>query len=166
MQDAYAVFWNYLPQEQKDLIQEGTYLLNEVVTDQKYQFKDYSFVVFPYAKAYEGFLKQLFRDEGYISHLDYISDHYRLGKMLSPNLAGRLRERSLYRKITEKSSRDLADRIWETWRTGRNQTFHYFPHNFKALSFTEAETIIKQIIQTMEEAYKQLKVSNKPAGTT
>ena len=157
MQDTYAVFWNYLPQEQKDLIQQGTYLLNDVVTDQKYQFKDYSFVVFPYAKAYEGFLKQLFRDEGFISHLDYISDHYRLGKMLSPNLVGRLKERSLYRKITEKSSKDLADRIWNTWRIGRNQTFHYFPHNFKALSFIEAEKIINQIIRTMEEAYQKLK---------
>lgn len=160
MQDADANFWNYLPQEQKDLIEEGNYLLNDVVRDHSHQFKDYSFLVFPYAKAYEGFLKQLFKDTDYISHLDFVSDHLRLGKLLSPNLVGRLRDRSLFKKITERSSRDLANRIWETWKIGRNQTFHYFPHNFKALTFKEAEFIIKEILATMEEAYKELKKVN------
>lgn len=157
MQDTYGAFWDYLPQEQKDLIQEGNYLLNEVIRHQSYQFKDYSFLVFPYAKAYEGFLKQLFLDAGLISRVDYISDHLRLGKLMSPNLVGRLRERSLYKKVTETTSKDLADRIWQTWKTGRNQTFHYFPHNFKALSFNEAEQIVKQIVAIMEETYQKLK---------
>lgn len=157
MQDVYSDFWNYLPQEQKDLIQEGNYLLNDVIRHHSYQFKDYSFLVFPYAKAYEGFLKQLFKDTGFISHLDYVSDHLRLGKLLSPNLMNRLGNRSLYKKIEEKSSHDLARDIWDTWKIGRNQTFHYFPHNFKALSFQEAENIVNQIIRTMEEAYQKLK---------
>ncbi len=156
-QTAPMSFWDYLPQEQKDLIEEGKYLRDDIIKDHSYQFKDYSFLVFPFAKAYEGFLKQLFKDAGLISHLDYISDHLRLGKLLSPNLMGRLRDRSLFKKITERSSRDLANRIWETWKIGRNQTFHYFPHNFKALSFNEAGFIIKEILTTMEEAYQALK---------
>ncbi len=158
--DNYAQFWNYLSQNQKDLILEGQYMMKDVLGDNvHYKFKDYSFIVFPFAKAYEGFLKQLFKDINFISHLDYISDHLRLGKLLSPNLISRLGERSLYKKITESSSKEFAEKIWQTWKIGRNQVFHYYPHNLKALSFEEAETIVNQIIQMMEESYITLKKS-------
>ncbi len=150
-------FWQYLSQSQKDLIREGQYLMEEVVKDNAYQFKDYSFLVFPFAKAYEGFLKQIFKDIGFISRLDYISDHLRLGKLMSPNLIGKLGERSLYFKIESRSGRDLADKVWNVWKRGRNQIFHYFPHNLKAISFEEATTIVNEIIETMEEIYEKLK---------
>ncbi len=150
-------FWLYLPQGQKDLVLEGQYLVNDVIRDgNTYKFKDYSFMVFPFAKAYEGFLKQLFKDVGFISHLDYISDHLRLGKLMSPNLIGRLGDRSLYKKIRESVSEELANKLWETWKAGRNQIFHYFPHNLKAISFEEANKIIERILATMEEAYERL----------
>lgn len=160
-EDKYKLFWEYLPQPQKDLILEGGYLMNDVIKHQSYHFKDYSFLIFPYAKAYEGFLKKLFKDVKFISHLDYISDHLRLGKLMSPNLIGRLGDRSLYKKIREASSDDLAERIWQTWKIGRNQVFHYFPDNFKAVSYQEAQTIIDQIIKTMEEAYVKLQDTSK-----
>ena len=156
MQDQYSQFWQYLSQNQKELILEGQYLMNDSVKDQAYKFKDYSFLIFPFAKAYEGFLKQLFRDIKFISHLDYISDHFRLGKMMSPNLMIRLGDRSLYKKIKETAGQDLVDAIWNTWKLGRNQIFHYFPHNLKSVTFEEAERIISQIIQTMELAYEKL----------
>jgi len=149
-------FWQYLSQNQKDLILEGQYLMNDIIKDNAYQFKDYSFLVFPFAKAYEGFLKQLFKDIKFISHLDYISDHLRLGKLLSPNLIGRLGDRSLYKKITDVTDRDFAEKIWMTWKTGRNKIFHYFPHNLKAVNFIEAEEIIDMILRTMEEIYIKL----------
>lgn len=166
MQDRYRAFWNYIPQEQKDLIQEGQYLLDEIIRHHSYHFKDYSFLVFPFAKAYEGYLKQLFKDAGLISHLDYVSDHLRLGKLMSPNLMGRLGSRSLYKKITERASKDLADKIWNIWKIGRNQTFHYFPHNLKALSFEEAESIVKQMIEVMDEAYQKLDSKTKTTVVT
>lgn len=149
-------FWLYLSQNQRDLIREGQYLINEVVKDNVYHFKDYSFLIFPFAKAYEGFLKQLFRDIKFISHLDYISDHLRLGKLLSPNLIGKLKERSLYKKIRERSGVDLAEKIWQMWKIGRNQVFHYFPHNLKALSFSEAQDLADKFLKVMEEAYIKL----------
>lgn len=146
----------YLSQEQQDLISEGQYLVQEVTKNQAYQFKDYSFLIFPFAKAYEGFLKKLFLDSKFISRLDYISDHYRLGKMLSPNLMEKLGARSLYKQITDRTGAELAEKIWTTWKIGRNQIFHYFPHNLKAVSFSEAQTIIKQILEMMEESYQRL----------
>lgn len=164
--DRYGQFWGYLSQTQKDLILEGEYLMNDVIRHQTYKFKDYSFLIFPYAKAYEGYLKQLFKDIDFISHLDYISDHLRLGKLMSPNLIGRLGERSLYKKIKEATSKELADRIWETWKLGRNQVFHYFPHNLRAVTFEEAEQIVQRIIDTMEEAYTELKSKSEKVKAT
>ncbi len=153
-------FWLYLSQSQKDLIREGQYLMEDIIKDQAYEFKDYSFLIFPFAKAYEGFLKQLFKDIGFISRLDYISDHLRLGKLMSPNLIGRLGEKSLFRKIEEKEGRELAEKIWDIWKEGRNQIFHYFPHNLKAVSFDEASEIINEILKVMEESYERLKTKS------
>lgn len=157
--EAHRQFWQYLSQGQKDLILEGDYLMQDIIRHHTYTFKDYSFIVFPYAKAYEGFLKTLCKDVRLISHLDYISDHLRLGKLLSPFLTERLGDRSLYKKIVDSSSKELADKIWRTWKMGRNQVFHYFPHNFHGLSFTEAQNIVAEIMVTMEEAYINLNKS-------
>lgn len=150
--------WQYFSQTQKDLILEGQYIMHEIIEDHAYQFKDYSFLIFPFAKTYEGFLKQLFKDIGFISHLDYISDHLRLGKLLSPHLLVKLGDRSLYRKIQEYGGEELASRIWKSWKLGRNVIFHYFPHNLKAVSFSEAGTIIDELLSTMEDAHSQLKM--------
>ncbi len=160
--DVYKEFWQYLSPNQQNLILEGQYLMNEIIKTNAYQFKDYSFLVFPFAKAFEGFLKKLFMDVKFISHLDYISDHLRLGKLMSPMLIEKLGERSLYKKIKDKASPELAEKIWDTWRIGRNQIFHYFPHNLKAISFEEAEKVINQIVVTMEESYAKLKIQSKP----
>lgn len=157
--DQYGEFWSYLSQNQKDLILEGQYLMNEIIKDHVYRFKDYSFLVFPFAKAYEGFLKRLFLDIGFISRLDYISDHFRLGKFMSPNLTMRLGDRSLYLKIKQAADEKLAEDVWNAWKMGRNQIFHYFPHNVKSITFEEAEKIVNQIIQVMETTYERLRMA-------
>jgi hypothetical protein len=151
------LLWSYISDTQKDLINEGFYLLNDIIKDHQYNFKDYSFLVFPFAKAYEGFLKQVFLDKHFISHLDYISDHFRLGKFLSPNLTEKLGERSLYTQVIRHVDVDLANLMWSTWKLGRNQVFHYYPHNTKALSLQNAEEIIEHLLFAMEEIFKKLK---------
>lgn len=159
-----GLLWGYLSQTQKDLINEGQYLMNDVIQDHAYRFKDYSFLIFPFAKSYEGFLKQLFKDVGFMSHLDYISDHLRLGKLLSPHLVMKLGDRSLFEKIRLNGSRELAETIWRTWKLGRNEIFHYFPHNIRAVTFDEANRTVSNILETMEIAYAslgQMKVMHK-----
>ena len=152
--------WEYFSSTQKDLILEGNYLI-DVTEKQGYKFKDYSFLVFPYAKAYEGFLKQIFLDLGFINHLDYVSDHYRIGKYLSPHLQQRLDGKSIYSKIKNRVSEELAQDMWDAWKKGRNQVFHYYPHNIKRLTFDEAKNMNHEILNTMIEAYEQLQVKNK-----
>ncbi len=62
--------------------------------------------------------------------------------------------------MRDKYGQDLADRVWNVWRTGRNQIFHYFPHNIKAISFDEAEKITNEILEAMEETYKRLNLKD------
>ncbi|MBP9690566.1 hypothetical protein KBD81_00640 [Candidatus Woesebacteria bacterium] len=145
--------WEYLSLTQKDLIQEGGFLGRVV---QKERFKDYSFLVFPYAKAYEGYLKQLFLDIDFMTHLDYISDHFRLGKFLSPHLMHRLEDRSIYAQIRNHATEDFAKRIWEMWSKGRNEVFHYYPHNLRRIEFSEATELNDDFLRVMIEAYDKL----------
>lgn len=147
--------WNYLSATQKDLIKEGGFL-GKVV--QRERFKDYSFLVFPFAKAYEGYLKQLFLDVDFISHLDYISDHFRLGKYLSPHLIHRLEDRSIYAKIREHATEDLAKNIWDMWSRGRNQVFHYYPHNLRRIEYDEASELNDGFLRVMIDAYEKLRI--------
>lgn len=163
VQDGYGSFWEYLSQNQKDLILEGNFLMNDIIRHNDYTFKDYSFLIFPYAKAYEGYLKKLFLDLDFISHLDYISDHLRLGKLMAPQLLDHLGEKSLYKKIKDHSTKETADMIWETWKVGRNQVFHYFPHNTRYVTFGEAQLTVNRIIMTMKEAHEKLMASKSEA---
>lgn len=158
--DKRSYLWQYLSQGQKDLIVQGKYLMDDVIKEGKYSFEDYSFLVFPFAKAYEGFLKQILLDVKFISRLDYISDHFRLGKVLSPNLIHKLGDKSVYQKICNTSGCELGDEIWKAWKIGRNQVFHYFPHNLKSLTLEEAEEIINHILNTMEDVVIKLKVDD------
>ena len=56
--DKQTYLWSYLSDEQRGLILDGEQLLS----DSKHltSISDYSFLVFPFAKAFEGFLKKLF----------------------------------------------------------------------------------------------------------
>ncbi|OGG00225.1 hypothetical protein A2Y99_03360 [Candidatus Gottesmanbacteria bacterium RBG_13_37_7] len=157
-----SFFWNYLSENQKDLIEESFELLNQAKERTGYDISDYSYLVFPVAKAYEGFLKQLFLDLGFINLTQYESDHFRIGKALNPNLEKKYRDQSVYDKIRYKChAEDLAIELWICWKIGRNQLFHYFPHNLKAISLNEAETIITRIISVMEIAVSQCGINKK-----
>ncbi|MFQ5451972.1 MAG: hypothetical protein ACE5DQ_00215 [Candidatus Paceibacterota bacterium] len=149
----------YLSEGQLDLLDQGDHLLAHAkldVVEKRFMFDDYSFIVFPFAKAYEGFLKQVFLDAGFIDERDYTSNHFRVGKVMSPNLEKRLGNRSVYKKICKASGCALADKIWNTWKKGRNLVFHYYPHNIKSLTLTQAEELVVMIVETMEETLEAL----------
>ena len=114
--------------------------------------QDFSYLVFPFAKLYEGFLKKLFLDAGIITDREYHSDHFRIGKVLSPNLARRLGAKSAYAQISDRYGRELAARLWHTWKEGRNLVFHYFPHNYRRLTREEAVELINTLTHTMMES--------------
>jgi hypothetical protein len=147
-----SALWNYLSPDQRVLARDGAFLVADTQIHHDEEPTDYSYVVFPFAKLYEGFLKQLFLDLGIIREREYRSEHFRIGKVLSPNLVGRLRGNSAYGQIQERYGKELATRLWHTWKNGRNMVFHYFPHNYRALNLDQANGVVAQIIDTMNEA--------------
>lgn len=124
-------------------------------------FTDYSFVIFPFAKVYEGFLKKLFLRLGAITDQQFNSDHWRVGKALNPQLEKELRhEESVYDRIVNVSGgTQLPDILWNAWKNGRNRIFHYFPGQHKAVSYEEARTVVNQLKSAMETALESCKIT-------
>lgn len=152
MIDTGSVLWRYMSETQRLLALDGSLLLEDRKKNPNEKLSDYSYLVFPYAKLYEGFLKRLFLDLRVITEREYQSQHFRLGKVLSPNLISRLRTKSAFGQIQHRFGQELAYSLWNTWKQGRNMVFHYFPHNVRRLSFDEALHTIEMIVSTMTEA--------------
>jgi hypothetical protein len=153
-----SALWNYLAPDQRVLADDGAFLVADTAIHHDSEPTDYSYLVFPYAKLYEGFLKELFLDLGIISERDYQGEHFRIGKVLSPNMVGKLRGKSAYGQIHERYGKELATRLWHTWKNGRNLVFHYFPHNYRALTRDHALIVISQIVDAMNDAIVQTHV--------
>jgi hypothetical protein len=151
-----SLLWNFLSPQEKMLYEDGMFLLSDSKQHRSEEPTDYSYIVFPFAKLYEGFLKDLFVKSGIISERDYRSDHFRIGKVLSPNLVRRLGPRSAYGQLENRYGHDLPDLLWHAWKEGRNLVFHYFPHNYRVLTRDEAEQSVQLLEHAMEEGVKKI----------
>ncbi|MFA6250573.1 MAG: hypothetical protein WC686_03670 [Candidatus Shapirobacteria bacterium] len=118
---------------------------------------DYSFLVSPIAKAYEGFLKDFFLKLGIIDQYNYHSDRFRVGKTLNPSL--RYKRFSIFQKLADldEEGEALAETLWDAWKYGRNEIFHYFPHNLKNITSGEAYERIVQILNAIIKSGEFLK---------
>jgi hypothetical protein len=119
---------------------------------QENHINDYSFVVAPAAKAYEGYLKDFFFDLEIIDEYSYHSDRFRVGKTLNPSL--RYKRFSIYKKLADihQDGEKLAEKLWSAWKQGRNEIFHYFPGNVKKLTLIEAQERITLILKAIIES--------------
>ncbi len=152
-----TLFYNldnkYLSREEQELLRDGFWLWQEISHLPKSpHLSDYSFLVAPFAKAYEGFLKKFFLQLNLISQRDYYGDHFRVGRVLNPNL--RYQPYSVYRPLEKLGYRrqSIANLLWRAWKQGRNLVFHYFPHNLQRLSRGEAEKRIYLILKAIAAA--------------
>jgi hypothetical protein len=162
------VWWNYLGADLQKLLITSRFLITTVeswgvdLPGGEKEFDDYAFVIFPAAKAYEGFLKKIFLDLHFISEKDYFGKHFRIGKSLNPSLPKEIRAEEVYGKIVKYcGGRDLADDLWETWRVCRNLTFHWFPDEKNVVTYAEATERINMIINAIDQAFTECKVDTK-----
>ena len=119
----------------------------------KSSYRDYGFVVFPMAKAFEGFLKKFFYQTQMISHEQYEHRNFRIGRSLNPDLSMRNKDEAwVFDDVERLCSTQLARRFWNTWLKSRNHLFHYFPDMRYDISLTEAEGLITEMAGTMYEA--------------
>lgn len=158
-------WWDYIEGDLQELLNESLLLLKTLVgmgadlPGGKREFHDYSFVVFPAAKAYEGFLKKLFLDLGFITEADFNGKRFRIGKALNPSLEKELRAQGVYDKIVKYcNGEELAQKLWETWKTSRNLTFHWFPNEKNAITLPEAEERIHMIIDAFDHSFKECRI--------
>jgi hypothetical protein len=145
-------WWGGLEFGVKELLRESLVLVEKVGGWER-RFHDYSFVVFPAAKAYEGFLKGYFLSAGLISQEDYYGKHFRIGKALNPDLDEKYRNRQwVYKALSDYCKGEgLPKKLWETWRRGRNLVFHWFPEEKNSVSFEEACQRVEMIVDAIEE---------------
>lgn len=158
-------WWGYLEEDLQELLKQA-FLLVEKVGSWDQKFHDYSFVVFPASKAYEGFLKKLFLDMGFINRDDYYGRHFRIGRSLNPSLEPRLRQiEGVYDKIVSYcGGKEFADKLWETWKVCRNLVFHWFPDEKRSITYEEASDRVQKIVDTIDAAVKECKIE-KDAST-
>lgn len=148
------LWWVNLENDVQELLEES-FLLLKLFEEESGKFNDYSFVVFPAAKAYEGFLKKLFLDNGFITEEDYFGKRFRIGKALNPYLEKEIRNESVYDKVVAYcGGKTLADLFWETWKSCRNVVFHWFPNEKNIVTLPEAGQKLEMIVRAIDEAYK------------
>ena len=160
-------WWGYVSEDLQELFGESNLLIDifnnmDLVEAQGVrEFHDYSFIVFPAAKGFEGFLKTLFKDMGFISEGEFFSKRFRIGKALNPALERELGAReSVYDKLVDFcQGKKLSDELWETWQSGRNSLFHWFPNEKNAVDFTEAKRIVDKILNAMDLAFEECKLN-------
>lgn len=164
-------WFQFLDPGMKDLVKQSYHLLDafslsrpssrgsSILSGQPSAFDlgkiaDFSFIVFPMAKAYEGFLKKWLFQSGLIEESAYRSDHFRIGKSLNPSLPERFkRDDYVYDKIVAQcSDLNLGDRLWRAWKQCRNLVFHYFPQHEHFLTLDQAKKRINQLAAAMEDA--------------
>ncbi len=117
------------------------------------RFLDYTFVVFPMAKAYEGFLKTYLWQFNLISEATFRSRKFRIGRALNPDVSYRQRDADwIYDDVSRVCGPDLARKMWDAWLTCRNQLFHYFPDKEKGITLQQAGTHLQTIFAVMDEA--------------
>lgn len=160
------VWWEYIEEDLQRLLESSVFLLSTSKSSGadlpggKDVFHDYSFCVFPAAKAYEGFLKKLFLDMGFIDEGAYYGKYFRIGKALNPSLEKKYRSKEgVYDKIVAHcGGKHLADTLWEAWKLGRNLVFHWFPEEKNVINFKEAERRVAMILDAMDAALKECKI--------
>lgn len=165
-------WWSWVHEDIRELINQSTLLID--IFDSRFKkspkgktmFHDYAFIVFPAAKAYEGFLKTLFKELGFIKDDDYFGKRFRIGRALNPSLEPAFRDQeSVYDKLVNFChGTELPDTLWETWKVGRNTLFHWFPNETNAISFFEAKEIVNKIIVSMDSAFEGCNINRMTNG--
>ena len=137
----------YLSSHQQELLKDTQTIFNRL--ELRDGISDYSFLVSPVAKLYEGFLKDFFLKIGLINQSQHSSDRLRVGKILNPNL--RYKRFSVFQKLADISSEgeELAEILWNAWKYGRNKVFHYFPDEIKNIKRDEATEKINTLLEAI-----------------
>lgn len=142
-------WFDQIPERPKTLLTLALDLYQREV-DENTDLPDYSFVVFPAAKAFEGFLKHYFFTQGLITKRTYEGKRFRIGRALNPDIHPKGRDEYwLYDDVSHKCGSEIAVELWDTWLTCRNQVFHFFPLKDSKLSLPQAQLKLEKVLSAV-----------------
>lgn len=145
-------WYAFLEEEGRLLVRQSVELYEREVR-MRSTYHDYSFVIFPMAKAYEGFLKLFFFRLRLISEEQYMHRNFRIGRSLNPDVNGHQRDEEwLFDDVENLCSPELAKSLWDVWLEARNHLFHYFPDMRYVISLEEAHKLLLETAGAMSEA--------------
>ncbi len=115
--------------------------------------QSYSFLVFPMAKAYEGFLKLYLKKMGLLNRGDYSDAKFRIGRALNPDISERHKDEWwLYDDVVTVCGEKVARDLWDAWIQCRNRVFHYYFDEEVEMTLPQAEKKMEQMASAMEAA--------------
>ena len=152
-------WWEYIGHDLQELMLQGFDLFR--VSNVLDTYHDYSFIVFPMSKAYEGFLKKIFLDMQFIDAAEYEGTRFRIGKALNPSLDPKARdEQWVYGKLSKYCGGvALPNQLWDAWRECRNLVFHWFPKDSRDITREEAGEKLHQVVAAIDAVFRECKIS-------
>ena len=142
-----------LESAQQDLIHTSYYLYQRELQNPSGALYDYSFIIFPMAKAYEGYLKDFLYHHHLISKEIHASRKFRIGRALNPDVSFRHRDQWwLYDDVAKICGTTLARELWDVWLECRNRVFHYFPQEEKQIRLDAVEVKLELIAAVIKKA--------------
>lgn len=152
-------WWEYVGRDLQELMLQSFDLLR--VSNTLDSYHDYSFIVFPMSKAYEGFLKKLFMDMQFIDEAEYEGTRFRIGKALNPSLDPKARdEQWVYGKLAKYcGGEELPTQLWDAWRECRNLVFHWFPKDSRDINRDEAAEKLNQVVMAIDAVFRECKIT-------
>lgn len=125
-------------------------------------YESYSFVVFPMAKAYEGFIKTYLHSVGILPRPGYSEYKFRIGRALNPDISEhRKNEWWLFDDLERACGLATARALWEAWIQCRNKIFHFYFDDEIPMPLPVAKKKILQISQAMDLAMSCLAENGK-----
>lgn len=139
-----------LPEDQKRLV-ETSIQLYERESLEKEKVADYAFIVFPMAKAYEGFLKEKLYKLELIDKNSFEGKRFRIGRALNPDVHENSRDEYwLYDDLAHLCGSEMARELWDTWLVCRNRVFHFYPKEANVLSLETAGSYLLKLSAAMK----------------
>lgn len=137
--------------QQKQLVEVAIELYEREFDQKDNKLEDYSFIVFPMSKAYEGFLKQKFYQFRLIDKHSYEGKRFRIGRALNPDISVNAKDKYwIYDDLAKMCGDSLSRELWDTWLVCRNKVFHYFPKEQNALSLETAGSYLLKLSVAMK----------------
>lgn len=142
-----------LSDDQQEMI-ELSIILYQRELNTNSSLSDYSFILFPIAKAYEGFLKLYLLEMGLITQQVYEGKRFRIGRAINPDIHDNQRDEYwLFDDLQLRCGETVARSLWQTWLECRNRVFHYYPSGNKKLTLDSVSNHLDIIEQTMDIAF-------------